>query len=173
MRRRRAGPSSTNEDISADTTSAPSPNEPSTSSSGAGAQFADITLAPTIQGVLGRYIGKLLAVIIGYWLVVYEQYDDMAIKLGGWIMGRQADKSEESVPLVDKQKEGEKKVKRRRRKEPTDVAGMFGLPLDTGQLTIVDGYYPGMVNLSGVLCYMNSVLQVGWPAKVVYGTADE
>ena len=67
-----------------------------------------------------------MAFCIGYWLVLYERYDEMAIKLGGWIMGRQAEKGQESVPLVDKPVEGEKKIKRRRRKDNADVAGVYG-----------------------------------------------
>lgn len=82
-------------------------------------------MAPTVRGVLGKYIGQVLAIVIGYWLVLYERYDEMAIKLGGWILGRQAENGEEIVPLVDKQKDGEKKVKRRRRKDNTEVAGTF------------------------------------------------
>ncbi|ORX36635.1 hypothetical protein BD324DRAFT_626637 [Kockovaella imperatae] len=51
----------------------------------------------------------------------------------------------ESIALVQRSDEGpSKKVKRRRRKDGP-----------VGDLQ----YYPGMVNLSGVLCYMNSVLQ--------------
>ncbi|WVQ99411.1 hypothetical protein IAU59_006544 [Kwoniella sp. CBS 9459] len=49
-----------------------------------------------------------------------------------------------------------KKIRRRRRRAEADQ-GVDANGLRTSVPT--EGYYPGMVNLSGTLCYMNSVLQ--------------
>ncbi|WWD17296.1 hypothetical protein CI109_101736 [Kwoniella shandongensis] len=57
-------------------------------------------------------------------------------------------RSKETMELAER-KEG-KVVKRRRRRDDTTAKS---------STAIVDGYFPGMVNLSGTLCYMNSVLQ--------------
>jgi ubiquitin carboxyl-terminal hydrolase 1 len=80
----------------------------------------------------------------------------MALGLARWLAGGGA----EAVPMTE-QGEG-KKVKRRRRKETPAGEQQFSLPNqmraeNTGEVQ----HFPGMVNLSGTLCYMNSVLQVG------------
>ncbi|ORY33965.1 hypothetical protein BCR39DRAFT_517965 [Naematelia encephala] len=90
--------------------------------------------------------------LIVFWLVdTWKDLEDMALGLVRWWTGsRASDDAEESDDVG--QGAGEivklktRKVKRRRRKENS-------LSIDD------DAYFPGMVNLSGVLCYMNSVLQ--------------
>lgn len=57
-------------------------------------------------------------------------------------------------------------VKRRRRRDDRGSQGESIQELRVGgekgvlMIQVDKGYYPGMVNLSGTLCYMNSVLQV-------------
>lgn len=87
-----------------------------------------------------------------------------------WMNGR---KDEETIPLNDldssdgeaqtqKGRQGDGNIKRRRHQ--ISSKGMFSGSRE-GQANCVDvageqTYFPGMVNLSGTLCYMNSVLQV-------------
>ncbi|WRT66375.1 uncharacterized protein IL334_003330 [Kwoniella shivajii] len=76
----------------------------------------------------------------------YLELSSMAIGLSSWWGGGESSLSTkvELMPL-DK----EKKVKRRRRKVENDHI----------YKTDSNNHFPGMVNLSGTLCYMNSVLQ--------------
>jgi hypothetical protein len=130
--------------------------------------FATLTLAPTLTGQLGRIVSWFLVI----YLWISTKADEMAIGIGRWIMGQQTVAAmPENIKLVD----GHKKVKRRRRQAGTEgaVAGMSRLVIFETFKTLMteDGYFPGMVNLSGVLCYMNSVLQVSG-SGTARGTRD-
>jgi len=78
--------------------------------------FAQTALSPTFCGVIGKIIGRVIGAFIGYYLIFEVWYENMALGLGRWIVGRNSG-GEEAVKLVPQEKE--KKVKRRRR----DMAG--------------------------------------------------
>ncbi|RSH87343.1 hypothetical protein EHS25_003252 [Saitozyma podzolica] len=95
-----------------------------------------IYLLTSLWGIIVSLAGQT------YW-DIFITGREMALGLGRWWAGAGA---QEEVEMTESKRDGGvAKVKRRRRKEATSG--------DAPQ------YFPGMVNLSGTLCYMNSVLQ--------------
>ena len=122
---------------------------------------------------VAAYVNDLISLCITTFIALRHDLVNlpyrMALGIARWWGGRvecTEEDGEEGIKLLEQPEQGggKKKVKRRRRKE--EAAGR------NTAFTSVDGadhggvedpqYFPGMVNLSGVLCYMNSVLQVGY-----------
>ncbi|WVQ80648.1 hypothetical protein IAT38_002753 [Cryptococcus sp. DSM 104549] len=99
--------------------------------------------------VLPRSFSGLWLLCISFFGQVYLSFYEMALGLSRlWGGTAPEEKSGEEVKLVERK---EQKVKRRRRKIDSPVPGAGG----SGK----GEHFSGMVNLSGTLCYMNSVLQ--------------
>lgn len=95
----------------------------------------------------------------------------MTLGIGKWWAGTEIEDSHKGK----ERKEKEIKARRRRRRvEPSSSSSgrfSFSLPFSPIRYMIrlrvrtdssTGRFFPGMVNLSGTLCYMNSVLQVGF-----------
>ena len=93
----------------------------------------------------------VLGLVLPVFVWIRSTYLAMVFGLGRWIGGGEAGQAVELDSKVRRHRSG------KRQKRHKAVKG------DVEQRSALEqyGYYPGMVNLSGVLCYMNSVLQVG------------
>lgn len=108
--------------------------------------------------------------ILSFFAQIYLTLYEMTIGIGKWWAGTE---------IEDSHKDKERKVKeikarrRKRKVEPSSNSSgrfSFSFPFSPIRYMIrlrvrtdsaTGRFFPGMVNLSGTLCYMNSVLQVG------------
>ncbi|KAK8864408.1 hypothetical protein IAR55_001656 [Kwoniella newhampshirensis] len=129
------------------------PNSPTIvpSRAAAGKATPSIPIPTKLLGYLPRPFDDYLVLLISLFAQSFLTLYDMALGLSSWWSGNAAAsavRGGEKLEMVER-RDG-KVVKRRRRKVDS--------PRSNGTV-IVNGYFPGMVNLSGTLCYMNSVLQ--------------
>lgn len=118
--------------------------------------------------------------ILSFFAQVYLALYEMTLGIGKWWAGTEIEDSHRGKET----KEKEIKAKRRRRRvEPSSNSSgrffSFSFSLVILYVWLVYGwetdsatgrFFPGMVNLSGTLCYMNSVLQVGFIASASHAS---